>query len=182
MTPAASLEFKHNSSHKSHLGFPVQLQQELMAGSSKKIRQNSSDKAQISNRCEGLRDLSFPHVLRFGVRLWLPYLEGHNEMSEMKLSLQVQLDSHIFQTCRGREKKSCSKQGHLPASTSKFCQSSSRRWHRDSFLCQLSLLSKRDMRVSALLRYGGDTKDLLKSVPHMGFLCVTCTKHITPKA
>lgn len=40
----------------------------------------------------------------FRVQGWLPYLEGHNEMSEMKLSLQVQLDSHVFQTCRGREK------------------------------------------------------------------------------
>lgn len=52
------------------------------------------------------------------VRLQHPYLEGHDEMSEMKLSLQVQLDCHILQTCKSREKGLCSKEGHLAASAS----------------------------------------------------------------
>jgi len=58
------------------------------------------------------------------VRPQHPYLEGHDEMSEMKLSLQVQLDCHVFQTCKNREKELCSKQGHLPASASIFHQGS----------------------------------------------------------
>ena len=144
-TSTASLEFKHHSSHKSQLSLPVRLQQGLMVGSSKKSGKTAQTKpkSQISNRCEGLRDLSFPRVLGFRVRFWLPYLEGHYEMSEMKFSFQVQLDSHVFQTCRGREKKPCSKQGHPPVSTSKFCQSSSLQWRRDSFLCHLALSSKK---------------------------------------
>lgn len=47
-------------------------------------------------------------------------------------------------------------------------------------LCHLAFSSKRDVRVSTLLRFGGDTKDLLKSVSHTGFLCIICTKHVPP--
>lgn len=92
-------------------------------------------------------------------------------MSEMKLSLQVQLDSHIFQTCRGREKKPCSKQGHPWASTAKFYRSSLLQWCRGS----LPLIKKR--QVSALMGYGGDTKDVLKTITHgipVRYLHQTC--------
>lgn len=152
MTPSAvSLEFKH----KSELSLSAWLQHWLMVGSSKNSGQTVQTKlkSQISNRWERLWGLSFPHVLEFGVRLWLPYLEGHNEMSEMKLSLQVQLDSHIFQTCRGREKV-FSKQGHLPVSTSKFCQSM-RLLAWDYFLYHLVCCEKEIRWFSACLRYRG---------------------------
>lgn len=176
---AASLDFIHNLSHKSQLGLPAQLQQKLMVGSSEIPGKTAQTKPKAYKRREELGDLSFPCVLGFEVRLWFPYLEGHNKMSEMKLSLQVQLDSHIFQTCRGIEKKPCSKQRHPPHSMSNFDKVL--QWHRDSSLCHLALLSKRDMRVSALLTYRGDTKVLLKIIFHMGSLCTICTKRVTPK-
>lgn len=98
----------------------------------------------------GLVGLCAGLLLRVWVRLWCPYLEGHDEMSEMKLGLQVQLDSHIFQTCRGRAKEL--KQSRTPpASAATFCWGPVLWWHKASSLCRLDLMSKKGF--SALARY-----------------------------
>lgn len=130
-----------------------------------KIRLNSSKRAPVPNvdLRRTLASLCFRRLvglcaglsLRARVRPWCPYLEGHDEMSEMKLGLQVQLDSHVFQTCRGRAKKL--QQTRTPVS-----------------LCRLvaqGLFSSplgSDVRkgFSALVKLQGDSKELLRTVSH----------------
>lgn len=126
-----------------------------------KIRLNSSNRVPVPNITWTQRTLASlclrrlvglyaGLLLRVWVRPWCPYLEGHDEMSEMKLSLQVQLDSHIFQTCRGRAKE-LQQSRTQPASAATFCPGSVLWWHRASSLCHLDLMSKKGF--SALVRY-----------------------------
>lgn len=46
--------------------------------------------------------------------LHITYLEGHDEMCEVKLCLEVQLDGHILHTCRQQNRFTNISELHMP--------------------------------------------------------------------